>query len=268
MYICLPAFLSVPQVLWDCHKVLITHMTSPTSCLPCILGLSGLKNPFSRLPLFFPPLAVVLLCLLLFPSISLGWACGALPLLSRTVRESKLLTFGLRRNHRASGCKVFQIVLSYNSCSPPPLSLVNRVLYHQLYQASSHCVACDKNPILLWFKWINIPSACLFCAWLSGHIDRLKLVIYSARFIHLQSRNAALVWCFAASVLVYDECHSAILIMFPPLVFIEHAKESKWKMKALSLYFPPPLCTLNERAKIRQCLMERILLTSQANGVS
>lgn len=54
MYICLRAFLSVPQVLWDCHKVLITHMTSPTSCLPCILGLSGLKNPFTRLPLFSP----------------------------------------------------------------------------------------------------------------------------------------------------------------------------------------------------------------------
>lgn len=31
----------------------------------------------------------------------------------------------------------------------------------------------------------------------------------------------------AASVLVYDEYHSAILIMFPPLVFIEHAKQSK-----------------------------------------
>lgn len=46
--------LSVPQVLWDCHKVLITHMTSHTSCLPCILGLSGLKNPFTRLPLSFP----------------------------------------------------------------------------------------------------------------------------------------------------------------------------------------------------------------------
>lgn len=120
MYICLPAFLSVPQVLWDCHKVLITHMTSPTSCLPCILGLSGLKNPFTRLPLFFPPLAPVLLCLLLFPPVSLGWAHGALPLRSRMVCESKLLTFGLCRNHRASGCKVFQIVLSYNSCSLPP----------------------------------------------------------------------------------------------------------------------------------------------------
>lgn len=115
MYICLPAFLSVPQVLWDCHKVLITHMTSPTSCLPCILGLSSLKNPFTRLPLFFPPLTPVRLCLLFFPPISLGWACGALPLRSRTVCELKLLTFGLCRNHRASGCKVFQ-----NSCSPHP----------------------------------------------------------------------------------------------------------------------------------------------------
>lgn len=70
MYICLPAFLSVPQVLRDCHKVLITHMTSPTSCLPCILGLSGLKNPFTRLPL--PPLALILLGLLLFPPASRG----------------------------------------------------------------------------------------------------------------------------------------------------------------------------------------------------
>ncbi|MEQ2157629.1 Homeodomain-interacting protein kinase 2 [Goodea atripinnis] len=36
-----PEFLSVAQVLWDCHRVLITHMTSPTSCLSSILGLSG-----------------------------------------------------------------------------------------------------------------------------------------------------------------------------------------------------------------------------------
>lgn len=109
MYICLPAFLSVPQVLWDCHKVLITHMTSPTSCLPCILGLSGLKNPFSRLPLLFPALAPVLLCLLFFPPISPGWACGALLPRSCVVCESKLLTFGLCRNHPAWFCKVFQI---------------------------------------------------------------------------------------------------------------------------------------------------------------
>lgn len=83
MYICLPAFLSVPQVLWDCHKVLITHMTSPTSCLPCILGLSGLKNPFTRLPLFSPssrscpPLSSLLSSH--FPGLSL-W-CFTAPLL-------------------------------------------------------------------------------------------------------------------------------------------------------------------------------------------
>lgn len=65
---------------------------------------------------------------------------------------------------------------------PPTLSLVNRVLYHQPYRASSHWVECDKNPILLWFKWINIPSACLFCAWLWGRMDIVKLVIYSAWF--------------------------------------------------------------------------------------
>ena len=36
-------------------------------------------------------------------------------------------------------------------------------------------------------------------------------------------------------------------------------------MKALSPYFPPPLCTLNERAKIRRHLAEQILLG--ANGL-
>lgn len=92
--------------------------------------------------------------------------------------------------------------------SPPPLSLVNRVLYHQLYWAGSHCVACDKKPILLWFKWINIPAACLFCAWLSGHIDRLKLVIYSARFICKAGMHLWLVFCFfRACVWWMPQCH-------------------------------------------------------------
>lgn len=114
IYMCLSAVLSLPEVLWDCHKVLITHMTSPTSCLPCILGLSGLKNPFSRLP----PLTAVLLCLLSFPSISPGWAWGALPLRSRYGASVilKLLTFGLFQIHPASSCEVFQIVLR----SPTP----------------------------------------------------------------------------------------------------------------------------------------------------
>lgn len=64
-----------------------------------------------------------------------------------------------------------------------PLSFVNRVLYHQLYRASSHRVACSKKPISLWMKWINIPSACLFLHWLLRHIDSFKLVIYSTQFI-------------------------------------------------------------------------------------
>lgn len=86
VYVCLPACLSlsvcpsVPRVLWDCRKVLITHMTSPpTSCLPCILGLSGLQNTFARLPL--PRLPLVLRRLLFFscrfPGLSLR--CFASP---------------------------------------------------------------------------------------------------------------------------------------------------------------------------------------------
>lgn len=84
-------------------------------------GFQALRIPSPGFLPLFPPLTPVLLCLLCFPPISLGWACGALPLRSRTVSESKLLTFGFCQNHRASGCKVFQIVLSYNSCAPTPL---------------------------------------------------------------------------------------------------------------------------------------------------
>lgn len=53
-----------------------------------------------------------------------------------------------------------------------------------------------------------------------------------------------------------DECHSAVLILLPPPEFIEHGKESKWNMN-----FPPPLHTPNKRAKIKQHLVEQILLT-------
>lgn len=127
---------------------------------------------------------------------------------------------------------------------PPTLSLVNRVLYHQPYRASSHWVECDKNPILLWFKWINIPSACLFCAWLWGCMDIVKLVIYSAWF---SCKTRMHLGCI---LLVYDECHSAILILFSLLVFIKDAKESKWKLKAPSLYFPPSRHTPNEGLKL------------------
>lgn len=77
--VCLPAFVSVAQLLWDCHKVLITHMTNPTSCLPCILGLSGLKNPSMRL--FFPLLCLspVLFCPppLLFSPFTVTGFCGS-----------------------------------------------------------------------------------------------------------------------------------------------------------------------------------------------
>lgn len=152
-YICLRAFLSAPRVLWDCHKVLITHMTSPTSCLPCILGLSGLKNPFTRLPLYPPPPSPLLSlpsspCLLFFSS---RFFPGLSPWCSPARgRESKLLTFGFCRNHRTSGCTVFQIVsLAFSlSLVLPPLLLVNRALHHQPYRAGPRRVACDKTPHL------------------------------------------------------------------------------------------------------------------------
>lgn len=181
MHICLPAFCLCPR---SCGIVTKCWLHTWQATLPACLAFWGFQALRIPLPGFLSlsPLTPVLLCLLFFPSISPGWACGALPLRSRMVCESKLLTSGFCRNHQASGCKVFQIVLSYNSCSPPPLSFVNRVLYHQPYRASSHWVECDKNPILLWFKWINIPSACLFCAWLWGRMDIVKLVIYSAWF--------------------------------------------------------------------------------------
>lgn len=243
MHICLPAFCLCPR---SCGIVTKCWLHTWQATLPACLAFWGFQALRIPLPGFLSlsPLTPVLLCLLFFPSISPGWACGALPLRSRMVCESKLLTSGFCRNHQASGCKVFQIVLSYNSCSPPTLSLVNRVLYHQPYRASSHWVECDKNPILLWFKWINIPSVCLFCAWLWGRMDIVKLVIYSAWF---SCKTRMHLGCI---LLVYDECHSAILILFSLLVFIKDAKESKWKLKAPSLYFPPSRHTPNEGLKL------------------
>lgn len=120
--LCLGACISVclhfclcPRSYGIVTKCWLHTWQAPLPACLAFWGLSSLKNPFTRLPLFFPPLTPVRLCLLFFPPISLGWACGALPLRSRTVCELKLLTFGLCRNHRASGCKVFQ-----NSRSPHP----------------------------------------------------------------------------------------------------------------------------------------------------
>lgn len=141
MYICLPAFLSVPQVLWDCHKVLITHMTSPTSCLPCILGLSGLKNPFTRLPLFSPsshccpPLSSLLSSN--FPGLSLVVLYRFAPIRSVNRNCWLLASAGITERLVA---RFSRLCLVTTPALPPPLSLVNRVLYHQLYRASSHCV--------------------------------------------------------------------------------------------------------------------------------
>lgn len=118
MHICLPAFCLCPR---SCGIVTKCWLHTWQATLPACLAFWGFQALRIPLPGFLSlsPLTPVLLCLLFFPSISPGWACGALPLRSRMVCESKLLTSGFCRNHQASGCKVFQIVLSYNSCSPP-----------------------------------------------------------------------------------------------------------------------------------------------------
>lgn len=67
-FICLPAFLSVPQVLWDCHKVLITHMTSPYFLLALHSGgFQALRIPVTGFLSFSLPLPPVLLFCLFFP---------------------------------------------------------------------------------------------------------------------------------------------------------------------------------------------------------
>lgn len=264
MYICLPAFCLCPR---SCGIVTKCWLHTWQATLPACLAFWGFQALRIPLPGFLslppPPLSLlsssVFSSLLPFPRVepvvlyrfvrvwSVNRNCWLLA--SAGITERLVARFSRL-------CLVTTLALSL------PLSLANRVLYHQLYRASSHWVECDKNPILLWFKWINIPSACLFCAWLRGRIDRVKLVIYSARFSCKTGMHLACI------LLVYDECHGAILIMFSPLVFIKDAKESKWKMKALSLCFPPFQCTPNERAKIRLCLVVHILLTSWANGAS
>lgn len=70
VYICLPACLSLclsvcaPGPVGLSQSADYTHDKPPTSCLPCILGLSGLQNAFARLPL--PRLPLVLRRLLFF----------------------------------------------------------------------------------------------------------------------------------------------------------------------------------------------------------
>ena len=143
----IPMITCLPFCLGTCVSVCLHFCLCPRSCgivtkcwlhtwqalLPACLAFWGFQALRIPLPGF---LSFSLLSLLSssvfssFPPISLGLACGALPLCSLTVCESKLLTFGYRRNHQVLDW-VFQILLSYYSRSlPPTFSLVNTVLYH------------------------------------------------------------------------------------------------------------------------------------------
>ena len=153
MSICLHFCLSVAQVLWDCHKMLIAHMTSPTSCLPCILGLSGLKNPFTRLPLPPPPLTPILRCLFYFPSISPHWVCDGLAQRSCMICESKLLTFGICRNHSMSGSKVFETVHCHSSCSLQPALYTGFSKTNYMKPAHTDCHATKKPTSCCDLNW-------------------------------------------------------------------------------------------------------------------
>lgn len=265
MYICLPAFLPAPQVLWDCHKVLITHMTSPTSCLPCILGLSGLKNPFTRLPLSFllSLLSSVFSSFLLFPWVEPVVLYHAAP--TQTVnRKCWLLVYAGITEHWVAW-KVFKILLSYKPPHPTLLFCKQSSLSPTIRSCLLLC-SMRQNPILLWFKWINILPACLFGAWLSGHIDRLKLVIYSSWFICKAEMHLRLIFhCFRVA---YDEYHSAILIMVPPQCSLNTLKRAneKWKHRlCVSLH---PFVRLMKELKLDSVLYEQILFTTRANSVS
>lgn len=116
---CISACLRFCLCLRSCGIVTKCWLHTWQAPLPACLafwGFQALRIPSTRLPLLLPPLAPVLLCLLFFPLVTSGLSLWcSFPFVPPTFCESKLLTFGLRRNHRASGCKVFQIVLSYDS---------------------------------------------------------------------------------------------------------------------------------------------------------
>lgn len=119
MSVCLH-FCLCPRSCGIVTKCWLHTWQAPLPACLAFWGFQALRIPLPGFLSFSPPLTPLLLRLVFFPPISWGWACGALPLRSRMVCESILLTFGSCRNHRASGCSVFQIVLSYNSCFPPP----------------------------------------------------------------------------------------------------------------------------------------------------
>lgn len=124
------------------------------------------------------------------------------------------------------------------------------------FQNVSQCDAGNKkNAISLWFKWINIPSADLFCTRLSGHIE-----CYSSGFICDADIDLwPIFWCLHACRL-YDRWHSAILTTPPPPPCLLNTVKRANEIKVASLYFLPPLHTLNKKAKIRWHLVKQMLL--------
>lgn len=114
---CISACLRFCLCLRSCGIVTKCWLHTWQAPLPACLafwGFQALRIPSPGFLSFSLPSSSVFSPFLPFPR---GWACGALSLRSSTFCESKLLTSGLCRNHRASGCKVFQIVLSYDSSS-------------------------------------------------------------------------------------------------------------------------------------------------------
>lgn len=161
-------------------------MTSPTSCLPCILGaFQALRIPSPGFLSSF---------LLSLPSFALSFLPSAAVepvVLRRCVWKKKKkkrwlstcagITAGL-------GVRFSRLcsVVTFPPPQPPPphpFPFKTRVLYHQLYHTASQCDEGNKTAISLWSKWINIPSAGLFRTRLSGHIERLKSERFSTGFL-------------------------------------------------------------------------------------